>query len=67
MDFGTDLGLAERRDPDALPPRNFLERIMNFMYNLLQAVSRGNVLFALKAAMLTGKFSSAIVGWKHTD
>lgn len=49
-----DLGLAERRDPDALPPRNYFESVMNFLYNLLQALSRGNVLFALKAAMLTG-------------
>lgn len=52
-----DLGLAERRDPDALPPRNYFESVMNFLYNLLQALSRGNVLFALKAAMLTGTFA----------
>lgn len=53
-----DLGLAERRDPDALPPRNYFESVMNFLYNLLQAMSRGNVLFALKAAMLTGMYAS---------
>lgn len=49
-----DLGLAERRDPDALPPANTFQSVMNFLYSLFQGLSRGNVLFALKAAMLTG-------------
>lgn len=53
-DFISDLGLAERRDPDALPPRNFFESLMNFLYNAFQGLSKGNALFALKAAMLTG-------------
>lgn len=48
-----DLGLARRRDPDALPPRNTLELIMNHIYKITVAMRGGNTLFAFKAATLT--------------
>ena len=55
----TDLGQAVRRDPDALPPRNALERTVNWMYHIAKAIGGGNVLFALKAGILTSEtFSS---------
>ena len=49
-----DLGMPRRRDPDALPPRNSVESFMNLLYHGLSSLGRGNVLFALKAATLTG-------------
>ncbi|KAF8121514.1 hypothetical protein EV363DRAFT_907034 [Boletus edulis] len=49
----TDLGQAVRRDPDALPPRNALERSANWLYHLAKKIGGGNFLFALKAAILT--------------
>ncbi|KAF8548399.1 hypothetical protein OG21DRAFT_1449193 [Imleria badia] len=49
----SDLGEAVRRDPDALPPRNALERTMNWLYHIAKAIGGGNVLFALKAGILT--------------
>lgn len=48
-----DLGMAERRDPDALPPRNLFESLMNLLHRMLEALSSGNVLFAIKAGVLT--------------
>ncbi|KAI0060820.1 hypothetical protein BV25DRAFT_1871013 [Artomyces pyxidatus] len=48
-----DLGLASRRDPDALPPSNPFEAVMSFLYQAVQASSRGNILFAVKAAILS--------------
>ncbi|KAG1817351.1 hypothetical protein EV424DRAFT_1324468 [Suillus variegatus] len=49
----TDLGKAVKRDPDALPPRNGLERAMNWIYRAVISIGGGNMLFALKAATLT--------------
>ncbi|KAI9457690.1 hypothetical protein HD554DRAFT_2141755 [Boletus coccyginus] len=49
----TDLGQAVRRDPDALPPGNALEKTMNWMYHVAKEMGGGNVLFALKAGILT--------------
>lgn len=49
-----DLGMAHRRDPDALPPRNQFEAFMNFLYKIMLTLGGGNTLFALKAALLTG-------------
>ncbi|KZP16769.1 hypothetical protein FIBSPDRAFT_1047238 [Athelia psychrophila] len=48
-----DLGMAHRRDPDALPPRNQFEAFMNFLYKIMLTLGGGNTLFALKAALLT--------------
>ena len=48
-----DLGKAVRRDPDALPPRNALEKTMNWMYHMAKGMGGGNVLYALKAGILT--------------
>jgi hypothetical protein len=47
------LGRTTRRDPDALPPRNMFELILNFVYLELAALGRGNALFAVKAGALT--------------
>jgi hypothetical protein len=49
-----DLGTPKRRDPDALPPRNVLELMMNYIYKTAVAMRGGNTLFAIKAATLTG-------------
>lgn len=51
----TDLGQAVRRDPDALPPRNALESVMNWMYRAALGIGGGNALFAIKAGLLTGE------------
>ncbi|KAF9237247.1 hypothetical protein BU15DRAFT_88826 [Melanogaster broomeanus] len=48
-----DLGQAVRRDPDALPPRNALESVMNWLYQTITGIGGGNALFALKAGALT--------------
>ncbi|KAI0041545.1 hypothetical protein FA95DRAFT_1548599 [Auriscalpium vulgare] len=48
-----DLGLALRRDPDALPPGNRFEMLMNFFYMAVQGLFHGNALFAVKAGFLT--------------
>ena len=49
-----DLGIPRRRDPDALPPRNFLEWIMSQLYLGVTGLGGGNALFAVKAGLLTG-------------
>lgn len=49
-----DLGMPRRRDPDALPPRNILESAMNLVYHAVSGLTRGNAVFALKAAVMTG-------------
>jgi hypothetical protein len=49
----TDLGLPTRRDPDALPPSNRFEWIMNLISQGFTAFWSGNTLFALKAGLLT--------------
>ncbi|KAK7688323.1 hypothetical protein QCA50_008695 [Cerrena zonata] len=48
-----DLGLTGRRDPDALPPSNFFEIVMSWLYNGFRSLMSGNSLFALKAGVLT--------------
>ncbi|KAF8211930.1 hypothetical protein K438DRAFT_1805637 [Mycena galopus ATCC 62051] len=48
-----DLGMARRRDPDALPPRNRFEWAMSLVYRGFAELGRGNTLFAIKAATLT--------------
>ncbi|KAA1476343.1 hypothetical protein DENSPDRAFT_932985 [Dentipellis sp. KUC8613] len=48
-----DLGDAQGRDPDALPPQNLFERCMNMIWVATRAFSGGNLLFALKGGILT--------------
>ncbi|KAH9974520.1 hypothetical protein BJV74DRAFT_782419 [Russula compacta] len=48
-----DLGEAQQRDPDALPPENLFEVIMDVLYHAFRGISRGNQLFAIKAGILT--------------
>ncbi|RDB29703.1 Uncharacterized protein C57A7.05 [Hypsizygus marmoreus] len=47
-----DLGLPKRRDPDALPPRNMFEAVMNLLFHAVTGLAGGNVLFAIKAGLL---------------
>jgi hypothetical protein len=46
--------LPQRRDPDALPPSNFPERISDFVYQVGGLILNGNLLYAVKAGLLTG-------------
>ncbi|KAG6842832.1 hypothetical protein H0H93_003275, partial [Arthromyces matolae] len=48
-----DLGTPLRRDPDALPPRNFFEDIVEYVYFSITGLAGGNLLFGLKAGCLT--------------
>lgn len=50
-----DLGQVRHRDPDALPPKNILEWCMYHLYLGLTGLGRGNVLFAIKAGIFSGK------------
>ncbi|KAF5319812.1 hypothetical protein D9611_012858 [Ephemerocybe angulata] len=47
-----DLGLPKRRDPDALPPRNVFEVLMNAAYRAGESMTHGNSLFAIKAGLV---------------
>ena len=49
-----DLGMARRRNPDALPPSNAFESVMYWAHNGLSAFASGNTVFAVKAGLLTG-------------
>lgn len=49
-----DLGMPQRRDPDALPPRNKFEWILNKLYLAVAGLGGGNSLFAVKAGLFTG-------------
>ena len=49
-----DLGHATRRDPDALPPKNAFEWVMNALYRGCSELAQGNVLYAIKAGVFTG-------------
>jgi len=46
-------GLPKRRDPDAIPPRNVFESFFQFLYNPIASIGTGNVVFAIKAGLLT--------------
>lgn len=48
-----DLGLPHQRDPDALPPRNILESFFSILYGFFNGVGGGNVVYAVKAGLLT--------------
>jgi hypothetical protein len=49
-----DLGIPQRRDPDALPPKNHFEWIMSNLYRGVTGLGGGNALFTVKAGLLTG-------------
>ena len=58
--------LPQRRDPDALPPSNFVERISDFIYQAGAAIFNGNLLYAVKAGLLTGascSFVDPVLWW----
>ena len=46
-----DLGAAEPRDADALPPSNAIELVGTYIYSCFSGFSGGNFQFALKAGM----------------
>jgi len=48
-----DLGHAKMRDPDALPPNNAFEWVMNALYRGCSELVQGNSLYAIKAGVLT--------------
>lgn len=48
-----DLGHAKMRDPDALPPKNAFEWVMNALYRGCSELVQGNSLYAIKAGVLT--------------
>ncbi|KAF5356418.1 hypothetical protein D9758_009464 [Tetrapyrgos nigripes] len=48
-----DLGMPKKRDPDALPPKNTPEFIARGVYKFVVSLGGGNMLYALKAALLT--------------
>lgn len=48
-----DLGHPKMRDPDALPPKNAFEWIMNALYRGCLEFVHGNSLYAIKAGVLT--------------
>ena len=50
----TDLGMTQRRDPDALPPSNLFESLMYWLHQAFAALGSGNFVFAIKAGLLTG-------------
>ncbi|KIP04314.1 hypothetical protein PHLGIDRAFT_493842 [Phlebiopsis gigantea 11061_1 CR5-6] len=49
----TDLGMTQRRDPDALPPSNLFESLMYWVHQGFAALGSGNFVFAIKAGLLT--------------
>jgi hypothetical protein len=53
---GDDLGEPMWRDPDALPPSNWFERIMSMLYHGTRALGGGNFLYAVKAGILTSMY-----------
>lgn len=54
MEADSDLGMTQRRDPDALPPSNAFETGMYWVHHALAALGHGNCVFAIKAGLLTG-------------
>ncbi|KIM37705.1 hypothetical protein M413DRAFT_448230 [Hebeloma cylindrosporum] len=47
------VSLPGPRDPDALPPRNAFEWLFEFLHYLIISIGTGNVVFAIKAGLLT--------------
>lgn len=50
------LGEVQRRDPDALAPTSLFESVGGAIYHLLSGIRRGNVVFAIKAGILTSTY-----------
>lgn len=48
-----DLGLPRHRDPDALPPQNTPEWVLQHIHHMTASLAGGNVLFAIKAGLFT--------------
>jgi len=48
-----DLDHPKMRDPDALPPKNAFEWVMNALYRGISELVQGNSLYAIKAGVLT--------------
>ena len=46
---------VQRRNPDALPPSNIIELVGTWIFTAVSALGHGNLLFAIKAAVLTGE------------
>jgi hypothetical protein len=57
-----DSGIAKRRDPDYLPPRNAFEWAMSHLFGFFESFKAGNALYAVKAGLLTGEFSLLFEG-----
>ena len=51
---GVNFGLPRRRNPDALPPADWLEVIGEWTYYVMSGLGRGNAVFAIKAGIMTG-------------
>lgn len=56
-----DLGETGRRDPDALPPQNAFQLVMNWVHRGISELAGGNSLFALKAGILTSMYLSPLL------
>lgn len=46
--------MTKRRNPDALPPGNYIEALGKLAHHSIVGLGRGNAEFSLKAAILTG-------------
>ena len=46
--------VPQRRDPDALPPKNTFGLIASYIHTALASLLGGNALYAIKAGILTG-------------
>ena len=53
--------MPRQRDPDVLLPRNVLESAMNLVYHVSSGLTRGNVVFVLKAAVMTGSCDADVL------
>ncbi len=53
--FGIDV--AQRRDPDALPPSNLVEEIGSMIHLAFDALRGANIQFAIKAGIFAGLIS----------
>lgn len=54
----TCLGVAQHRDPDALPPHSVFGVASNLVHQLLLGLGGGHVVFAFKAGLLSSELLS---------
>lgn len=59
-----DLGEAHPRNPDAYPPTNIIQHLGALISDGLDALARGNCLYAIKAGFLTSESESVL--WLHS-